>query len=65
MINHGFSLGLRDLGMEQGWTPSLRELFATEAATEKSDAVLAVDFADNEIALARTTKLLVFGIDTR
>jgi hypothetical protein len=65
MINNGFSLGLRDLGIEQCRTTSLRELFATEAATEKSDAVLAVDFADNEIALASKAKLLAFGIDTR
>jgi hypothetical protein len=50
---------------QAGRAPSLRKLCAPEAATEELDAVLAVDFAYREIALARKTKLLAFGIDTR
>ena len=65
MIHNGFSLGLRNLGLEPCWTTSRRERFATEAVTEKSDAALAVDCADHEIALARTAKLVACGIDTR
>jgi hypothetical protein len=45
MISKGLSLGLRDLSIEQRRATSLRGLFATEAAPEEADAVLAVDFA--------------------
>jgi hypothetical protein len=65
MINDSLRLGLRDLGVEQRRATALRELFATDAATEESDTVLAVDFADREIAQARETKLVACGIDTR
>ena len=65
MINDVFSLCLRDLGVKQRRATSLRELFATYAATEEANAVLAVDFAYREIALARETKLVAFRIDTR
>ena len=65
MINNGFSLGLRDLGIEQRCVTSLRELLATKAAAEEAEAILAIDFAYCEIALACETKLVAFGIDTR
>ena len=65
MINDGLSLGLRDLGIEQCDVTSLRALFATQAAAEEADAILAIDFAYCEIALAWETKLVAFRIDTR
>src|SRR5262245_60069285 len=65
MINDGRGVCLRDLRVEPRGAASLGELLATEAAPEEPDAVLAVDFADSEIALAGETKPLAFGIDTR
>jgi len=65
MINNVLRLGLCDLGIEQRRAPSLGELLPTEATTEEPEAVLAIDFAYREIALARETKLMAFGIDSR
>ena len=65
MIDDGLGVCLRDLRIEQRGATSLGELLATEAAPEEPDAVLAVDFAYREIALASETKPLAFGIDTR
>ena len=65
MINDGLSFFLRDLRIEQCCAPSLRELLAAGTAPEESDAVVAVDFAHGEIVLARETKPLAVGVDTR
>jgi hypothetical protein len=65
MIHNVCSLGLRNLGVKQRGATSLRELLTTGAATEESDAVLAIDFAHGEIALTGEPKPVAFGIDTR
>ena len=65
MINNALRLGLCDLGIEQRRATALGALLPTDAATEEPDAILAIDFAYREIALARETKLMAFGIDTR
>ena len=65
MIHDGLGVCLRDLRIEQRGATSLGALLATEAAPEEPEAVLAVDFADSEIALTGETKPLAFGIDTR
>ena len=65
MVNDILSLGLRDLGVEQCGATSLGELLTTDAAPQKSDTVLAIDFAHHEIALACETKPVACRIDTR
>jgi hypothetical protein len=65
MVDDGFHLFLRDLGVEQGSTTAFGEFLATRAAPQEPDAVLAVDFAHGEIVLARETKPLAVGVDTR
>jgi hypothetical protein len=65
MVKDVRSLCLRDFGVEQCGATSLRELLATDAAPAQSDAVLAIDFAYGEIALACETKPLACRIDTR
>jgi hypothetical protein len=65
MVDDGRRLFLRDLRIEQGRATSLGEFLSTDAATEQSDAVLAIDFAHGEIALACKTKPVAFRIDTR
>ena len=65
MIDDGRGLFLRDLGIEQRGAASFGELLAARPAAQEPDTILAVDFAHREIVLARETKLLAFGIDTR
>jgi hypothetical protein len=63
-MKDGLGIGLRALGVAKRCTLSLGALLATGAATEESDAILAVDCAHGEIALTRETKLLACDIDT-
>jgi hypothetical protein len=65
MVDDGFRLFFRDPGVEQGRTAAFGELLAACPATQEPDAVLAVDFAYGEMVLARETKLLAGGVDTR
>ena len=65
MVDDGFRLFLRDLGVEQGRTTAFRKLLAARPATQEPDVVLAVDFAHGEIVLARETKPLAVRVDTR
>jgi hypothetical protein len=65
MINDGLSFFFRDLRIEQRGAPALRELLAAGTTPEESDAVVAVDFAHGEIALAREAKPLAFAVHTR
>ncbi len=65
MINDGLGFCLRDLRIEQCCAPSLRALLAADATPEESHAVVAVDFAHGEIALACEAKPLAFAVHTR
>jgi hypothetical protein len=65
MIDDGRCLFRCDLGIEQRGAAAFRKRLAAGAAAPEADTVLAVDFAHREIVLARETKLLAFGIDTR
>lgn len=65
MINDGLGFFLHDLRIEQRSAPSLRELLAAGATPKESDAVVAVDFAHGEIAVAREAKPLAFTVHTR
>jgi hypothetical protein len=58
-------LRLRALGVEQGGATSFGALRTADAAPEQSEAVLAIDFAHGESALARETKPLACRMDTR
>ena len=65
MIHHGLGFCFRDLRIEQRGAPALRELLAAGTTPEESDAVVAVDFAHGEMALAREAKPLAFAVHTR
>jgi hypothetical protein len=65
MVYDGLRLFLRDFRVKQRGAASFRELLATRPATQEPEAVLAIDFAHDEIALARETKPLACGVDTR
>lgn len=65
MIDDLLGFGLRELGMEQGGTAALGELFTAGTAASQPDAVTAIDLAHCEIVLAGATKALACRIDTR
>jgi hypothetical protein len=65
MINDGLGFVLWDLRIEQRGAPPFRELLAAGATPQESEAVVAVDFAYGEIALARKAKLVAFTVHTR
>jgi len=65
MINDGLGVFLGDLRSEERGAPSLRELCAAGATTEEPDAVVAIDVAHGEMALAREAKPLAFTVHTR
>jgi hypothetical protein len=62
MIDDLNRLVLWHLGVEQGRAATLREFFTTGATAEESDGIMAIDFADHEIALASLTIARAFGI---
>jgi len=65
MVDDRLRIVLRDFGVEQRGPASLGELLAACTAPQEPNAILAVDFAYGQIVLARATKLLAFGVDTR
>jgi hypothetical protein len=65
MVEDGCRMLLSDCRVEQGGATSFGELLATRPAAQEPDAVLAVDFAHDEIVLACKPKPLAFRIHTR
>jgi len=64
MIDDILRFGLWELRVEQGAPAPLGKFFPAGAAAQQSNVIMAVDFTDAKIALARVTKALEFRIDT-
>jgi hypothetical protein len=64
MIDDILRFGLWELRVEQGAPAPLRKCFTAGAAAQQSNVIMAVDFADAKMALARVTKALACRIDT-
>jgi hypothetical protein len=56
--------GLGELRVEQGAAAPLGKCCPAGAAAQQSNMIMAVDFADAKMALARMTKALACRIDT-
>ena len=62
MIDHVLGFGLRQPGMKQGATAALGKCFAAGATAQQAEAIMAVDLANRQVALAGLTTLVAFGI---
>jgi hypothetical protein len=64
MVDDILSFGFRELRVKQGAPAPLGKFFTAGAAAQQSNVIMAVYFADAQIALASVTKALAFRIDT-
>ena len=58
------SAGLRELGIKQRAPATLGKFFTAGTTAQQPDAVTAVYFADDEMALTRLTKPVAFRVHT-
>jgi hypothetical protein len=64
MVDDVCSCGLRELGIKQRAPATLGKFFTAGTTAQQPDAVTAISFADDEIALTRLTKPVAFRVHT-